>query len=118
MMRSTVVMVAEAVMKLDISIPDLGPQGPPEVDALAGLVNEGCNEQSKIWTLIIWVRICDGIRGRSLYLPHRKVMASSSASENKTAMIDGNDTKVSDTMPVERLCNGPENLYVAGPIES
>jgi hypothetical protein len=42
MMRSTVVMVVEAVMKLDISIPDPGRQGPPEVNALAGLVKEWC----------------------------------------------------------------------------
>ena len=40
MMRSTVVMVVEAVMTLDISIPDPGRQGPPEVGAPAGLVKE------------------------------------------------------------------------------
>ena len=42
MMRSTVVMVVEAVMILDIPIPDPGRQGPLEVNALAGLVKEWC----------------------------------------------------------------------------
>jgi hypothetical protein len=45
MMHSTVVMVVEAVMKLSISIPDLGRRDPPEVTALAGIV------KPKIWTL-------------------------------------------------------------------
>ena len=39
-MHSTVVMVVEAVMKLGISIPDLGGRDPPEVSALADLVKE------------------------------------------------------------------------------
>jgi hypothetical protein len=42
MMRSTVVMVVEAVMKLDFTILDPGRQGPLEVSALAGLVKEWC----------------------------------------------------------------------------
>jgi len=42
MMHSTVVMVVEAVMKLDISIPDPGRQGPLEVRALVGLDKEWC----------------------------------------------------------------------------
>ena len=41
-MRSTVVMVVEAVMIPDISIPDPGCRGPLEVSALAGLVKEWC----------------------------------------------------------------------------
>jgi hypothetical protein len=40
MMRSTVGMVVEAVMKLNISIPDPGRQAPLEASALAGLVKE------------------------------------------------------------------------------
>jgi hypothetical protein len=61
MMRSTVVMVVEAVMKLDISIPNPGRQGPLEVNALAGLVKERRKWITKDSDANICVRNCEGI---------------------------------------------------------
>jgi hypothetical protein len=61
MMYSTVVMVVEAVMKLSISIPDLGRRGPPEVTALAGIVKEWCKLIAKDLDAKVCIRNCEGI---------------------------------------------------------
>jgi hypothetical protein len=61
MMRSIVVMVVEAVVKLDIPIPDPGRQGPLEVSVPAGLVKEWYEWITKDSDANICVRNCEGI---------------------------------------------------------